>query len=368
MTIQKINLEKELYLKNKQLYKLHKKSQELLYNVSECILVVDEKFRITLANKRSEILFGKNKSLIGKKLDSVLQLVDKKDKLIPIKEFISVSNISLNSLKQTIDGKDFYFNLRSSTLNEDEDEIEYILTLSDITQERISEISKDDFITITSHELRTPMTIIKSYLWLLDEEKAGPLTGKQKDYVVKALNSTERMLNLINDMLSVSRIEQGKIDYKFEIFDIDDFIKETIPEFEVKAKETGNKLLFEHSKDIKLVLADKKRIKEIFYNLIGNALKFTSNGTVKVSTSENDKFIKISVSDTGKGIIKENMDKLFKKFGKLENSYETIAESGGTGLGLYITKQLVEGMGGKISAKSAGENKGTEFFFYIHKK
>lgn len=369
MTIQKINLEKELYLKNKQLYKLHKKSQELLYNVSECVLVVDEKFRITLANKKSEILFGKNKSLIGKKIDSILSLVDKKDKLIPLRDFLSVSNVSLNTLKQTIDGKDFYFNLRSTLLNDEgDDEVEYIITLSDITQERISEISKDDFITITSHELRTPMTIIKSYLWLLDEEKAGPLTSKQKDYVVKALNSTERMLNLINDMLSVSRIEQGKIDYKFEIFDIDEFISETLPEFEVKAKENGNKLVFEHSKDSKLVLADKKRLKEVFYNLIGNSLKFTNNGTIKVVTTENDRFIKVSVSDTGKGILKENMDKLFKKFGKLENSYETIAESGGTGLGLYITKQLIEGMGGKITAKSSGENKGAEFTFFIHKK
>ena len=87
-----------------------------------------------------------------------------------------------------------------------------------------------------------------------------------------------------------------------------------------------------------------------------------------MSCSENDRFIKIAVSDTGKGISKENMDKLFKKFGKLENSYETIAESGGTGLGLYITKQYIEGMGGKITAKSAGEGKGAEFTFFIHKK
>jgi len=368
MTVQKINLEKELYLKNKQLYKLHKKSQELLYNVSESVIVCDDKFRVTLANKKSEILFGKNKTLIGKKIETVLNLVDKKNKLIPLKDFLSVSSVSLNSLKQVIDGKDFYFNLRSTIINDGDDEPEYIITLADITQERISEISKDDFITITSHELRTPMVLINSYLYLLNEEKKGKLNDTQKDYVTKALNSTVRMINLINDMLSVSRIEQGKIDYKFEIFDIDEFIKETVLEFEVRAKETNNKLQFEHSKDIKLVLADKKRLKDVLYNLIGNSIKFTTKGSIKVSTAENDRFIKISVSDTGKGISKDNMDKLFKKFGKLENSYETIAESGGTGLGLYITKQYIEGMGGKITAKSAGENKGAEFVFFIHKK
>jgi len=367
MTVQKINLEKELYLKNKQLYKLHKKSQELLYNVSESVIVCDEKFRITLANKKSEILFGKNKPLIGKKLETVLHLIDKKNKIIPIKEFLSISSVSLNSLKQVIDGKDFYFNLRSTIIN-DEDEPEYIITLADITQERVSEISKDDFITVTSHELRTPMTLIQSYLFMLNEENKGPLNKTQKDYVTKALNSTHRMINLINDMLSVSRIEQGKINYKFEIFNIDDFVQECLLQFELKAKETGNKIQFEHSKDKKLVLADKEILKKIFYNLVGNSLKFTTNGVIKVSTVDNDRFVKIAVSDTGKGISKENMDKLFKKFGKLENSYETIAESGGTGLGLYITRQYVEGMGGKITAKSAGENKGAEFTFFIHKK
>jgi len=126
--------------------------------------------------------------------------------------------------------------------------------------------------------------------------------------------------------------------------------------------------LFEHLPDEKIVLADKKRLKEILYNLIGNSIKFTKDGTIKVKIMANDKFVKISVSDTGKGISKEDMPRLFQKFGKLENSYETMAESSGTGLGLYITKQLVEGMGGKISAKSDGINKGSEFFFFLQKK
>jgi PAS domain S-box-containing protein len=365
----KINLERELYLKNRELYTAHKKSQKLIYNISEAIFVLDNKLKVTLANKKSEILFGKNHDLIGKKIDEVLFLTYKESKVIPIKNFINESGLNLNGLKQVIDGKDFYFNLRISVITSDEPKNdEYVVTLADVTPEKKAEISKDDFITITSHELRTPMTIIKSYLWLLEEEKAGALNQKQKDYIEKAINSTERMLSLINDMLSVSKLEQGKIDYKFEIFDIDKYISETLPEFEVKVKENGNKLIFEHLPDNKMVLADQKRLKEVLYNLIGNSIKFTKNGTIKVKTLSNDKFVKVSVIDTGKGISKEDLEKLFKKFGKLENSYETMAESSGTGLGLYITKQLIEGMGGKITVKSDGENKGAEFIFFLQKK
>jgi len=365
-----LNLEKELYLKNRELYTLHKKSQKLIYNISECIFVLDNKFNITLANKKAEILFGDNNDLVGRKIDKVLYLTNKQNKVVPIRAIVKDSTISnLNGLKQMIDDRDFYFNLRISILaSEIEGSEEYIVTLTDVTPEKKAEISKDDFITITSHELRTPMTIIKSYLWLLEEEKPGALNPKQKEYIQKAINSTERMLSLINDMLSVSKIEQGKIGYKFEVFDIDKFISDTLPEFEVKIKENNNKLLFEHLPDEKMVLADKKRLKEILYNLIGNSIKFTKEGTIKVKIMANDKFVKISVSDSGKGISKEDMPRLFQKFGKLENSYETMAESSGTGLGLYITKQLVEGMGGKISAKSDGINKGSEFFFFLQKK
>lgn len=365
----KINLERELYLKNRELYTAHKKSQKLIYNISESIFVLDSKLKITLANKKSEILFGKNHELVGKKIDDILFLTYKNSKVIPIKSFLTQTGLNLNGLKQIIDGKDFYFNLRISVIESEEPKnIEYVVTLTDVTPEKKAEISKDDFITITSHELRTPMTIIKSYLWLLEEEKAGTLNQKQKDYIEKAINSTERMLSLINDMLSVSKLEQGKIEYKFEIFDIDKFISETLPEFDIKVKENGNKMIFEHLPDVKLVMADQKRLKEVLYNLIGNSIKFTKNGTIKVKTIANDKFVKISVVDTGKGISKEDQEKLFKKFGKLENSYETMAESAGTGLGLYITKQLIEGMGGKITVKSDGENKGSEFMFFLQKK
>ena len=168
----KINLEKELYLKNRELYIAQKKSQKLIYNISECIFVLDSKFKVTLANKKSEIFFGKNQDLIGKKIDSLLFLVDKNNKVIPIKNFINSTNTNLNGLKQEIDGKDFYFNLRISVITSDTPgNEEYVLTLTDVTPEKKSEISKDDFITITSHELRTPMTIIKAIFGLCKKKK-----------------------------------------------------------------------------------------------------------------------------------------------------------------------------------------------------
>lgn len=221
---------------------------------------------------------------------------------------------------------------------------------------------KDEFLTVASHELRTPMTIIKSYLWMLQNEKAGKLNEKQIEYLEKAINGTARMINLINDMLDISKFEQKKVTFKYEQVDIVNLIKEVIDSFIPKVEEKKIYIkLFEDYPSI-YVNADQEKTREILVNLIGNSVKFTDDGGVTVGIDELDKSYKVWVKDTGPGINPKDLPKLFNKFARIENSYTVATEPGGTGLGLYIVKLYAEGMGGDVGGMSEGLGKGSTFW------
>ena len=223
---------------------------------------------------------------------------------------------------------------------------------------------KDEFISITSHELRTPMTSIQGYLWML-KEKGGELNEKQKRYLEKAQKGSGRMISLINDMLDVSRVEQGRMELEVKPFEISALIGEVIEELKVRAEKKGLGLEFlSRGERIAKVKADSDKVRRVLRNLIDNALKFTETGGVAVDAYEKGKFVKITVEDTGKGIAKEDLPRLFKKFGRLESDFVTAAEAGGTGLGLYISKALVEKMGGKMGVESE-VGKGSTFSFTL---
>lgn len=225
---------------------------------------------------------------------------------------------------------------------------------------------KDEFVSVASHELRTPMTAIKGYAWMLQKGKyLNRLNQKQKEYLEKIVSSTNRLISLVNDILDVSRIEGGKIKLNLEAGSIDEVIEEVITEIQPKAMDKNLVLSFKKEGIIPSVLIEKKRVYEIIMNLIGNAIKFTPEaGKITLSRKEKGKMIEISVSDTGRGIAKNDIPKLFKKFGRLEHSFALISESSGTGLGLYITKALVELHGGKIRVTSK-VGQGSTFTFSL---
>lgn len=220
---------------------------------------------------------------------------------------------------------------------------------------------KDDFVSVASHELRTPMTAIRSYAWMALHRADIPLSQKLERYLYRTLISTERLINLVNDMLNVSRIEAGKIEIDPSPFDIAGLVKEVLEEVKAKADEKRLQLqVLEHS--VPKVFADPDKVHQILLNLIGNSLKFTYPGGIIIVDFFSDGYmVEVSVKDTGAGISKEDLSKLFQKFGRLENSYISISTSGGTGLGLYISKSLIEMMHGKIWAASEGVEKGSTF-------
>ncbi len=224
---------------------------------------------------------------------------------------------------------------------------------------------KDEFLSIATHELRTPMTIIKSYVWMVTQGKAGSVTEKQVEYLNKASKGVERMLRLINDMLDVSRIEQGRVELKAEVVNLKDLISDFAEEFKVKTEEKNLQLIRIVPEDLPKVKADLIKTREVLTNFLGNSIKFTEHGSLTIKAQVDGEFIKVSIIDTGEGISAEDMTRLFQKFQRVDNSYVKQAETPGTGLGLYISKNYIEKMGGHVGVYSEGVGKGSTFWFTI---
>lgn len=360
----------QLYKKNVELLNQKRRSESLLYSVAEAVIAVNQDFEITIFNRMAENLSGKRHTdILGKNIKEVItlhteegaEITPEKYCFVDSKETLTVDSLVLKGLT-----RNHYVNLTSTLIDQADGSKESLITLTDVTKERELDKSKDDFISVASHELRTPMTIIKSYLWMLDNNKAGELNEKQKGYLKKTVTSTERMINLINDMLNISRVEQGRLTFKIKKMNIVPCLKDALTGFDLKAQEKGIGLeVLIDVPDDTSVYSDEDKTKEIIINLVGNAVKFTKTGSVVVKLQNLTDVVKISVEDTGVGISPENIEKLFQKFERLDSSYTTVAESSGTGLGLYIVKMYVEALHGQVGVDSAGVGKGSIFWFTL---
>ncbi|MBU1031854.1 HAMP domain-containing histidine kinase [Patescibacteria group bacterium] len=228
------------------------------------------------------------------------------------------------------------------------------------------DIIKDDFVSIASHELRTPMTAIRSYAWMVLHRSNVPLPDNVEKYLVRISISTERMINLVNDMLNISRIESGRIEIKPEPVDLISLGKDIVDEVYYSKSTAKNIKFILLEEKLPKIFADPEKLRQVFLNILGNALKFSSNGgKITISFFTDGRTIETRIKDEGPGLAREDLGRLFKKFGRLDNSYTSVATSGGTGLGLYISKNLIELMKGRIWATSEGLGKGSTFTFAL---
>lgn len=222
---------------------------------------------------------------------------------------------------------------------------------------RLEEINriKDNFISIATHELRTPLTVVRGYIDLLKSSK------KLRPDDQKLLNNidmhSKRLSLLIDDILSVPKIEQGKMEFSWETFNPEFEIRDVVESLHHSAKEKGLNLTYQ-IKDSAPILADKNKIRQILINIIGNAVKYTKRGEIKAEVSVQENKVSIRVSDTGVGMSAEEQRGLFQKFYRVR-SKET-RDVIGTGLGLWITAKLVKSMKGSISVESI-KGVGTHF-------
>jgi signal transduction histidine kinase len=221
---------------------------------------------------------------------------------------------------------------------------------------------KDEFVFIAAHELRTPVAAIKGYLSMVMDGSVGVIDKDAKDFIGKVVEANQRLIQLVNDLLQVARSDAGRLTIKVASIDIAESINSTFDELKPLAVEKSITLAYEPAGDGR-AMADAMRLKEVLVNLVGNAIKYSGNGgKVTISHEKKDKNLIMHVADTGFGISKEAQAKLFEKFYRVQT--DKTREIMGTGLGLFIVKQIVEKMGGKIWVESE-EGKGSVFSFNL---
>ncbi|MEO7617731.1 MAG: ATP-binding protein [Candidatus Saccharibacteria bacterium] len=238
-----------------------------------------------------------------------------------------------------------------------------IAIIRNIQKDREIEEIKSDFISIVSHELRTPLTAIKGFLSMILKQDFGPLSEKQNHYLSRVYQSNQRMIDLVEDLLESSYIESGKISLTINPVSMENIVGEVVSEVAGKgaAKQIMVKVNRQHR--LPLVLADETRLHQILLNLVDNAIKYSNPETeVRIDFKvQADELITI-VTDHGVGISGSQIERLFTKFGRIYNPMSV--QAGGTGLGLYIVKNLVESHGGRIWVTSR-EGKGSKFHFSL---
>jgi len=232
-----------------------------------------------------------------------------------------------------------------------------------ILYKKIKEVDqmKDEFVSMASHELRTPITGINGYISMMLDESFGQINEKLKESLLLVKNSASRLAVLVEDLLNVSRIEQGRIQMEIKPTDPVKVIEETIREFSPQAMQKNIQLIF-IAKNLPMINVDEDRFKQVLINLIGNAVKYTEKGSVELMAEEKDggKILEFTVKDTGIGMSAQERQRLFEKFYRIQN--KKTKNISGTGLGLWITKKIIELMGGKLHIDSI-EGVGTQATF-----
>jgi len=227
---------------------------------------------------------------------------------------------------------------------------------------RLTELDrlKSEFVAIASHQLRSPLTAIKGYASLVLEGSFGKVSDSVKEAIQKIYESSSLMTVSVQDFLDVSRIEQGRMKYNFEEFDLEKLLTTVVEELTHTAKGKGLVLTLKITSESSFrINADLGKMKQILNNLIDNSIKYTQDGSVNVLMHHVDGKIRIEIHDTGVGIAPETLPKLFDKFVRSRNAHHVNVS--GTGLGLFVVKQMVEAHSGRVWATSEGEGKGSVF-------
>ncbi|MCA9385068.1 PAS domain S-box protein [Candidatus Dojkabacteria bacterium] len=351
------------------------KLETIIESIGDAVFVVDSNRNIILVNNITEEMTQYSKrDLIGKKYSKHLRFLHEKDDTDAssfIEEVFELGNV-ISMPEDTVlvrkDGTKLAVNDSASPVfSESGDIIGCVVVFRDTSQEREIDRMKSEFVSVASHQLKTPLTGIKWVVESLLDDKSE-LTDENKALVLEIFKSNERMIDLVNDLLNVSRIESGdKFILDAKENDIISIIKQVIKDQSAfAAKENVIITLDEDIPEALVVSVDKDKILQLFNNLISNAVKYAKDeGSVKVGVDNtHEKNIVITVQDDGIGIPRNQRKRIFEKFFRADNVYKS--ESEGTGLGLYISRAIAEAHGGDIWFKS-NEDKGSIFYISLPK-
>ena len=338
-----------------------KKTEAIILNFVDGILVFNLRKELEMINEKAEEFLGvKKEEVSGKTMDELR-------KMRRMKVLLKLLDGGFKEVfrKEMPLRKNLYLEVTTSFATYQRKKISFFVILHDITREKAIEEMKSQFVSISAHQLRTPLSIIKWSLGMLLAGDVGSLTKEQKEFLQKTYQTNERMIRLVNDLLNVARIEEGRFVYQPKVVEFDQLVKKTFNSLKelAKKKNLTYKLVVKESKKPKVVKVDIEKITLVIKNLIENAIHYTPcKGKITVTVERKNKEVLFSVKDTGVGIPKEQQKRVFSRFFRGSNVIKM--ETEGTGLGLFISKNIVEAHGGKIWFKSK-ENKGTTFFFTL---
>lgn len=231
-------------------------------------------------------------------------------------------------------------------------------------QLRSLDLAKDEFVSIASHQLRTPLTALKGYAGMLLDGDAGPINDKQREYLTEIKKANDRMINLITALLNVSRIDLGVFVVEPVPVNIEKIAESVLKESGMRITDKNLAITANFEKGLPAINADLNIIRMILQNLLSNAVKYTPpGGKITFNIKKDGQNILISIADTGYGIPENVQSKIFTKMFRADNA--RVKDPDGTGLGLYIIKETIEKTGGKIWFESPGENKGSTFYVTI---
>lgn len=337
---------------------------QAVQSLSEGLLMVDTNYRLLLTNQKlSELL---SIAQVPTLFDIVNALSGQLDLRTKMEEVVSKGE-TLAPWEIVAGGKVLQVLASRVVDNKTGKPIAIVVLFHDITDAKSLEKLRQDFTAMMVHELRAPLTSIKSTVEMLKEN----MQKVTSDELVKSLatinSSSGSMLKLVADLLDVAKIEAGKFDIISEAGNVGDAAREQVESFRPMAAAKNLKLTYEVGSDLGQGYFDKVRLKQVLNNLLSNAVKYTDFGEVIVKVNPRlvngyPVDILVSVSDTGVGVEQDQIDKLFSKFGQLEAGKK---KTGNSGLGLYIAKGIVEGWGGKIWVESQGSKMGATFNFTV---
>jgi len=366
------SLEERVQERTHELESEHAKDEALLESIGEGFLAIDLQGKILATNHAAEVLLQWNRSeIIDHHFGTLLHLRKERDgkPLGPnehlIQRALTERVIIATTPSETIlcerkNGDSFPISISATPFLLGMQMQGVVVTLRDISEEKRIDRMKSEFISLASHQLRTPLTSIGWYIELLQNEWSN-LTQDQKEYVSQILGSHRRMVELVNSLLNVSRIELGRIKIDPKELTIEEIIR--IPLENLKPQISQKNLKFvERIPDI-TVSVDPDLVRMVLENLLSNSVKYTTeNGTIEVSVIADTEELQFCVHDTGLGIPREQQGRIFEKLFRADNVLKS--DTQGTGIGLYIAKNTVESWGGKLWFEST-EGKGTRFAFTL---
>ena len=364
-------------LENK-LSAVESKSDVVINAIDDGVLAISKDGNIELINPSAQQIIGWDQGdALGLNWKSVLKLVtsdgkDVEDLENPIAQSLSKNQPTHNDklFLLTSSEKRILVSIVSSPVGTDGEGI--IVVFRDITKEKAEEREQAEFISTASHEMRTPVASIEGYLGLALNPATAHIDEKARDFITKAHESAQHLGRLFQDLLDISKVEDGRMKNNPKIINVNEFLKDIFDGLATKANEKQLNYIFmpdiiDEGKEKSLqpifyANIDPDHFREVVSNLIENAIKYTPSGEVVVNVTGDDKQISISVKDSGIGIPAEDIPHLFQKFYRVDNS--DTREIGGTGLGLYLSRRLAEAMSGNLRVESKYKE-GSTFYLEI---